>query len=124
MKRDITSSISGNSLSVETMFFKTARKPYGENDVFSSPYIRYLHLGGIIKLIRKKAHPFTFTAGGIGAIIGTLLVQWLRGEFILAGFLGALTAFFILIIVDLIRFLNRRKHHSDKKDDKKYLSSL
>jgi len=105
-------------------FLKLHGNRAGKNEVFSTLYIRCLHLGGIIKLIRKKAHPFTFTAGGIGAIIGTLLVQWLRGEFILAGFLGALTAFFILIIVDLIRFLNRRKHHSDKKDDKKYLSSL
>lgn len=62
---------------------------------------------------RRKVHPLTFTAGGIGGIIGALIAQLFKGEFILAGFLGAVTAFVILAFFDMMRYMMKRKNEHE-----------
>lgn len=63
-----------------------------------------------MKKLKKnsKFQNWILTFGAIGAVIGILISQLLKGRFDLAGFSGALTAAIILFTVDIIRNWRRK----------------
>lgn len=62
------------------------------------------------------------TFGAVGALIGMLAGQFMKGGFDLSGFLGALTAAIILFTIDIIR--NWRKRDSTPDFDERTTNNI
>lgn len=71
---------------------------------------------------KGKFQNWILTFGAVGALIGMLVGQFMKGGFDLSGFLGALNAAIILFTIDIIR--NWRKRDSTPDFDERTTNNI